>query len=77
MRKIFVSVVVRSTKRGIEWISESEAKVWVHASPQKGKANAEVCDIIAHSLDIPRWCVRVSAGETSRKKIIMLSDPII
>ena len=70
MRKIFVSVITRSTQRGIEWVSDTEAKVWVHAAPEKGKANKEGCEVIAEELSLRPYQVRISAGEMSSKKII-------
>ena len=70
MRKIFVSVIARSTQRGIEWVSDTEAKVWVYAVPEKGKANKEVCEVIAEELSLRPYQVRISAGEMSSKKII-------
>lgn len=74
MRKIFVKVIAHSTNKGIEWVSDTEAKVWVHALPEKGKANKEVCEVIVKELSLRPYQVRISAGEASSKKIIEIDE---
>jgi hypothetical protein len=48
-------------------------KVRVAAPPERGRANDEVLDLLAHSLQLPRPDVRVVAGATSRDKVVELS----
>jgi uncharacterized protein (TIGR00251 family) len=48
-------------------------KVRVAAPPERGRANAEVLDLLARSLDVPLPDVRVVAGETSRDKVVELT----
>jgi uncharacterized protein len=75
MKKVIVAVVPKSTQQKVEWISSSEAKVWVHAAPEKGKANAEVCELLAKELGLKKRQVNISAGESSKKKIVAISPP--
>lgn len=74
MRKITVAVVPRASKRELVWISDSEAKVWVHSPPDKGKANAEVCALIAKVLGVKPSQVRVVTGATSTRKVVAIED---
>jgi uncharacterized protein (TIGR00251 family) len=48
-------------------------KVRVSAPPERGRANEEVVELLASSLDLPRVDVRVVAGSTSRDKVVELS----
>lgn len=48
------------------WRGCIEAKV--KAPPSDGKANVELCGLIAQRLDLPRASVSVSSGQTSRRK---------
>jgi uncharacterized protein len=47
-------------------------KVRVHAAPEHGRANAEVVELLADTLGVPRGEVRVVAGHTARDKVIEL-----
>jgi hypothetical protein len=44
----------------------------VTASPDKGKANAGVCDLVARLLGLPTSAVSVSAGHASRLKTLAI-----
>lgn len=48
-------------------------KVRVTAPPERGRANEEVVELLARSLDVARPDVRVVAGVTSRDKVVELS----
>jgi uncharacterized protein (TIGR00251 family) len=54
-------------RRGEAW------KVRVAAPPERGRANDEVVDLLARSLDVPRPDVRVVSGAASRDKVVELS----
>jgi len=43
----------------------------VAAPALDGRANRELCRFIAHELGVPRSRVRVAAGETSRRKVLV------
>ena len=47
-------------------------RVRVSAPPEKGKANKELIRFLAKSLGIPKTNVVVLAGETSRKKRMLV-----
>jgi hypothetical protein len=47
-------------------------KVRVVAAPEAGKANDAVLDLLAHTLDLPRRDLRLTAGKASRDKVVVL-----
>ena len=67
---LVVKVQTRAAKPRIEKIGEREYKVSVKAAPTKGKANAEVIQLLASYLKVPRSCLTIVRGETSRHKLI-------
>jgi hypothetical protein len=67
-----VKVQPRSAKPGVEKTGEGEYKVHVSAAPDKGRANTEVIKLLAGYFDIPRSCVKITRGETSRQKLILI-----
>ncbi len=48
-------------------------KVRVTSAPERGRANADVIDLIAGALGVVRAAVRVVAGASSRDKVVELS----
>lgn len=47
-------------------------KVRVAAAPEAGKANEAVLELLARTLDVPRRHLELTAGATSRDKVIVL-----
>lgn len=48
----------------------------VRAVPEKGKANAALCALVAEALSVPKGCVAVSAGARGRVKTVTIAaDP--
>ena len=45
-------------------------KVWVRQPPVHGDANTAIIDHVAHWLKVPRSCVRIVSGHTSRSKLL-------
>ena len=69
---ITVKVQPRSSKPGIEKTGEREYKVRVKAAPDKGRANDEVIELLASHFEVPRTCVKIARGETSRIKMLII-----
>lgn len=57
----------------VGWLGPA-LKVKVHAPPVEGKANEELCAVVADILGISRRRVRVDHGATSRKKLLLIDD---
>ena len=51
------------------WLGDA-LKVKVHAPPLDGRANDELCEFLAETLELPRRAVRVVLGETARNKVV-------
>ncbi len=47
--------------------------VRLNAAPVEGAANAELIEVIAEALGVPRRAVSIAAGEKSRRKIVRVS----
>lgn len=51
------------------WLGDT-LKISVSASPEKGKANKAVVELLAKKLKVARSAVRIVSGETSREKVV-------
>ena len=69
-----VRVQPRSSRAGVEPAGEGEYRVRVHSAPEDGKANAEVIELLAAHLGVPRSRVRIVRGAASRNKVIEIED---
>lgn len=49
-------------------------KIRLAAPPVDGKANAALVDFIATALGLPRTAVTLKSGQTSRRKVVEVSD---
>lgn len=67
MARIAVRVQPRSSR--LAWqVVDGCIKVWLTAPPEGGKANAQLCTLLAEAVGVPKTNVRVSRGHTSRDK---------
>jgi len=67
-----VTVQTRASRVHVMEVSSSEYKVWVHAAPEKNRANRAVCDALARFFNVPRRCVHIVAGATARRKMVSI-----
>jgi uncharacterized protein (TIGR00251 family) len=65
-----VHVQPRAARSEIVGMHGDALKVRVAAPPVDGAANAALVELLAAALGIPRRCVRVAAGASSRAKIV-------
>ena len=65
---ISIRVIPRAEKSGLAGTRGDALLVRLHAPPVEGAANAELIDVIATVLDVPRRAVSIVAGERSRQK---------
>lgn len=61
-----------NSKKGplVEMQPDGSLVVFVREAPEKGKANTALVKLMANHLDVPKSCVKVITGHTSRHKII-------
>jgi len=72
--RLSVKVVPKSSRNEIvEQQADGTLRIKVAAAPQKGKANAELCDFLAKEFGVGRSHVEVVAGHTSPRKQVVIS----
>ncbi|MDX2144302.1 MAG: DUF167 family protein [Rhodospirillaceae bacterium] len=79
-----ITLTVRATSKasadkvdGVAAMPEGPAlKIKVGAPPDKGKANAAICALLARALGVPKSAVTISSGATDRRKVVAVTgDP--
>ena len=65
-----VRVQPRSSRACVDGAHGDAVRVRVHAAPVDGGANADVIEVLAEALDVPKREVRIVSGETSRQKVV-------
>ena len=54
------------------WLGDT-LKLRVAAPPERGKANAAVCELLEQALSLPSGSARVVAGQTSPRKTVEIA----
>lgn len=72
-RTMNVTVRAGARSRGVEQRPDGSLLVKTTVAPEKGKANADVVELIAEYFDVPKSCVEVVRGHTSSKKVLKIS----
>jgi uncharacterized protein len=70
---ITVRVAPRAARSGIAGTRDDALLVRLNAAPVDGAANAELIDVIADAMGVPRRAVSISAGKKSRRKLVRVS----
>lgn len=65
---IDVRVVTRAGRAGLGGTRDGALLVRLHAAPVEGAANAELIEILAGALGVPKRQVTIVGGERSRSK---------
>lgn len=69
-----VKVLPRSAKSEItEVLPEGTVRVKLRAVPEKGRANAELRDLLADFFAVPKTGVTILAGDTAQRKLVKIS----
>ena len=66
--ELAVRVVPRASKAGVSGTRDHAILVRIAAAPVDGAANAELIEILARALDLPRRALTITSGTTSRNK---------
>jgi uncharacterized protein (TIGR00251 family) len=67
-----VRVVPRAAKSGIGGMRGGAVLVRLNAAPVDGAANAELIDVLADALGVPKRAVSIVSGERSRHKRVRI-----
>lgn len=70
---IDVRVVPRASKSGIAGTRDGALLVRLNAPPVEGAANAQLIEVVAKALGIPKRAVTIVSGERSRQKRVAIS----
>ena len=68
-----VKVQPNASKTGVAGREGEFLKIRLAAPPVDGKANEELIEFLARRLAIPRSCVQIRSGASSRRKLIRVS----
>ncbi len=74
---IDVRVVPRSARSGIAGVRDDALLVRLNAPPVEGAANAELIEVIAAALGVPRRAVTIVSGDRSRQKRVRVDGVTI
>ena len=69
---IDVRVIPRAGKSGIAGMRGDALLVRLHAPPVDGAANAELIEVLADAMDIPKRAVSIVSGERARQKRVRI-----
>jgi uncharacterized protein (TIGR00251 family) len=69
---IDVRVMPRASKSGIAGTRGNALLVRLHAAPVDGAANAELIEVLADALGVPKRAVSIVAGERIRQKRVRI-----
>jgi uncharacterized protein len=70
---ISIRVIPRAGKSGVAGTRGEALLVRLRAPPVEGAANAELIDVIAVALAVPKRAVSIASGERSRQKRVRVS----
>ena len=59
---------------GAQQLAFEQLKVRLAAPPEKGAANRELIDFLARSLNLPKSSFKLTAGASSRSKVVAVDD---
>ena len=67
-------VFTNSSFEKIEWHDDLKFfKIYIHESPEKGKANKKIIEIISKKLKIPKFNIKITSGFTTTIKLIEIN----
>jgi uncharacterized protein (TIGR00251 family) len=69
---IDVRVIPRSGTSGIAGVRDNAVLVRLNAPPVEGAANAELIEILADALGVPKRAVAIVSGDRSRHKRVRI-----
>jgi len=74
VRMVSVKVCTGSSKPRVEEEPDGSYRVYVAASPERGKANVELLKVIARYLGVAKSSISIVRGQTSREKLLKIDS---
>lgn len=68
--RIVVHIRPGAREAKIEKMEEGRYRVWVKARPEKGRANAEMIEVLAEHFGVAKSTIAIVIGKTAREKLI-------
>ena len=69
-----LTVVPGAQRTQVVGLYGDRLKVRLAAPPEKGSANRELIDFLARSLNLPKSSFQLTAGASSRSKVVVVYD---
>jgi len=69
-----VKVQPRSSRASIDGVEGETVKIRLTAPPADGEANKQLIALLSKELKVPKSRIRIIRGETSRNKLVEISD---
>ena len=67
-----VRVIPRAGTSGIAGLRDNAVLVRLNAPPVEGAANAELIEVLANALDVPKRAIAIVSGDRSRQKRVRI-----
>ena len=72
-RLITVKAKPKARDRSLKVVRPDYFEIRTNAPPDKDKANEDIVDILADHLDVPKSCITLVRGRTSRTKTFKIT----
>lgn len=72
--RIVVHTRPQARQSKVEKISDGVYRVWVTATPEKGKANTALLKLLAEHFHVSKSAVRIVIGKTAREKLVEIDE---
>lgn len=69
-----VKVTPQSRKNEVLLSNDNQLQVKITAAPEKNKANEAIIEILSTVFNVPKSCLEISKGHSSRYKKILLKN---
>ncbi|MPZ13070.1 MAG: DUF167 domain-containing protein [Chloroflexi bacterium] len=70
--RLTVRVHAGSRREEVRSLEGGALAVWTHAPASEGRANADVCRLVANYLNVRASSVRIASGGHSRLKLLIV-----
>lgn len=72
--RIVVQVRPQARQEKIEKVDEGHYRVWVTVTPERGKANDAMIDLLAKELHVAKSLIHIVMGKTAREKLVEIKQ---